>query len=218
MLAWEFGVREGVDDLAVLDDVEAVGDGGGEAEILLHQQDGEALRLEPRDHLADLLDDDRGQTFGRLVQHQEPGARCAGCGRSPASAVRHRTVWCPGLPRRSFRFGNSSKIWSSVMPPLRITRRQQQILFHIEAGEDAALFRAERHAEPRDLLGGKPDQVATFERHRAGALADQAHHRLERRGLAGAIAAEQRHHLARAKPRSPCREGCGTRRTTPRDS
>ncbi len=54
------------------------------------------------------------------------------------------------------------------------------------------------HAEPRDLLGGKPDQVATFERHRAGALADQAHHRLERRGLAGAIAAEQRHHLARA--------------------
>src|SRR5436190_22657121 len=67
-------IREAVDDLAVLDDVVAIRDRRSEAEILLDQQDGETLRLQPRDGLADLLDDDGRQSLGRLVQHQEPGA------------------------------------------------------------------------------------------------------------------------------------------------
>src|SRR5713101_7033788 len=60
-------IGETVDDLAVLDDVVAIGNGGGEAEILFDQEDGETLVLEPCDGVADLLDDDRRQTFGRLV-------------------------------------------------------------------------------------------------------------------------------------------------------
>ena len=65
----QLGIRETVDDLAVLDDVKAVGDGGSEPEILFDQKDGKALRLEPRDGVADLLDDDGRQPFGRLIQH-----------------------------------------------------------------------------------------------------------------------------------------------------
>ena len=42
------------------------------------------------------------------------------------------------------------------------------------------------------------DQLAALEAHRAGALADDAHDRFQRRGLAGAVAAEQRHHFALA--------------------
>src|SRR4051794_13255631 len=53
----QVGIGKAVDDLAVLDNVVAVRHRGGEAEILLDQQDGEALRLQPRNGVADLLDD-----------------------------------------------------------------------------------------------------------------------------------------------------------------
>src|SRR5271166_6514186 len=70
----ELETGEGVDDPAVLHDEEAVGDGRGEAEILLDEQDREALALEFGDRAADLLDYDWGEPLGRLVEHQEPRA------------------------------------------------------------------------------------------------------------------------------------------------
>jgi len=63
-----------VSTTAVLDDVIAVGDGLGEAEVLLDEQDGKALLLQPRDRAADLLHDHRRESFGRLVQHEETRA------------------------------------------------------------------------------------------------------------------------------------------------
>src|ERR1700750_1092100 len=60
----QFRVRKTVDDLAVLDDVETVGDGGGKAEVLLDQQDRKSFGLQPRDGVADLLDDDGRKALG----------------------------------------------------------------------------------------------------------------------------------------------------------
>src|SRR6266581_2978558 len=68
-------VRNHVHHAAVLHHVVTVGDRGGEAKVLLDEQDGEPFALEPPERGADLLDDDRGQAFGRLVEQQEPGAR-----------------------------------------------------------------------------------------------------------------------------------------------
>src|SRR6266581_2644503 len=62
-LGVQLGVRELVNDLSVLHDVIAVRDGRGEVKILLDQENGEALRLERADGLADLLDDDRRETL-----------------------------------------------------------------------------------------------------------------------------------------------------------
>src|SRR5262245_15502154 len=45
----EVAVGDAVDDAAVLHQVVAVGDRGGEAEVLLDQQDGEAVRLQAAD-------------------------------------------------------------------------------------------------------------------------------------------------------------------------
>ena len=84
----EFGIGEGVDDLAVLHDVVAVGDGRGEAEILLDQQDREALLLQFRDRAADLLDDDRARGPRSARRASGSARRCAGCARSRASAAR----------------------------------------------------------------------------------------------------------------------------------
>src|SRR5215469_5536821 len=55
--------------------VMAVSDGGGEFQILLHEQDGEPLGLQAADGGADLLDDDGGQPLGGLVEEEQP---CAG--------------------------------------------------------------------------------------------------------------------------------------------
>src|SRR6185369_2010946 len=71
----ELGVGEPVDDATVLHDVIAIGDRRSEAKILLDQEYGEALLLEHVDGLADLLNDDRRQTLGGLVEQQEPGSR-----------------------------------------------------------------------------------------------------------------------------------------------
>src|SRR5215469_6489745 len=52
--------------------VMTVRDGGGEFQILLHEQDGEPLRLQPADRGADLLDDHRSEALGGLVEEEEP--------------------------------------------------------------------------------------------------------------------------------------------------
>src|SRR3984957_551313 len=67
-------VREVVYDTPMFHHVIAVGNGRCEAEILLDQQNGKALGLERADGVADLLNNDRGEAFGRLVEQQEPRA------------------------------------------------------------------------------------------------------------------------------------------------
>ena len=74
--------------------------------------------------------------------------------------------------------------------------RQQQVFLDAEARENAALLGTQRNAQPRDPVAGQADELLALVAHRSGALADDAHDRFQRRRLAGAIAAEQRHHLA----------------------
>src|SRR3972149_2255429 len=64
----QFRIGELVDDTPMFHDVIAIRNGRGEAEILFHQKDREALLLERADGLADLLDDDGRETLGRLVE------------------------------------------------------------------------------------------------------------------------------------------------------
>src|SRR5262245_59739424 len=61
----QLGIGKTVDDLAMLDDVVAVRHRRREAEILLDQENGEPLLLQPRNGVADLLDDDGRKSFGR---------------------------------------------------------------------------------------------------------------------------------------------------------
>ena len=85
-----------VDDAAVIHHVVPIGDRRREAEILLDQQDREALPLEPARSC--------GRSAGRSpargprsVRRAAAAARrCAGCGRSRASAARRPRAWSPG--------------------------------------------------------------------------------------------------------------------------
>src|SRR5207249_8098912 len=64
-------------------------------------------------------------------------------------------------------------------------RRQQQVFAHVEAGKNAPLLGTERDALARDPVGRGARDVLTVETDRTSALADNSHHRLQRRGLAG---------------------------------
>ena len=67
-------VPDHVDYAPMFDDVMAIGEGCGKVEILLHQQDRETLVFQPPDHTADLLDNNRRKTLGRLVEQEKIGA------------------------------------------------------------------------------------------------------------------------------------------------
>src|SRR6266571_2417402 len=136
-------IGEAVDDAAMLHDVVAVGDRRGEAEILLDQQDGKPLRFERPDGLADLLDDDRGEALGRLVEQEEPRA-------GPQDAAdRQHLLLAAGelgaLAAQALLDVREQVVDALEREPARPhLRRQQQVLLDIEAREDPALLRAER--------------------------------------------------------------------------
>lgn len=60
-------------DFAVLDDIVAVSQILGEAEVLLNQHNREALALKLTDHLAEHLCNHGGQTVSDLVEQQQLG-------------------------------------------------------------------------------------------------------------------------------------------------
>ncbi|MGY4313460.1 hypothetical protein ACVWW1_002763 [Bradyrhizobium sp. JR3.5] len=185
--------------LPVLDDVVAVGNGRGEAEILFDQQDGESLRLQARNGVPDLLNDDRRQPFGRLVQHQEARA-----GAQDARNRQHLLLAARELGALAveplLQVGKQREDLVERQAARAHHRRQQQILAHVEAGENAALFGTECDAEPRNLVRRGADDLLVVEADRARALADDAHDRLQRRGLS-----RRRCGRATSPPRPPSR-------------
>src|SRR5213594_2649046 len=190
----ELGVGDRVDDAAVLHDVVAVGDGGREPEVLLDEQDRESVGLQPANGGADLLDDHRRQAFGGLVQQEQARARS-----QDARDGEHLLLAAGELGARAvapFREVGKQRVDRRHRQPARShLRREHEVFLDVEAGEDAALLRAERDAEPRDVIGRPADQLLAVEGDRAAPPADDAHHRLQRRRLARAVAAEQRHDL-----------------------
>jgi hypothetical protein len=71
-----------------------------------------------------------------------------------------------------------------------------EVLEHREVGEDAPVFRHVAEAGARDTIARKPVDRAAGEDEAVGAGVDEAHDRLQGRGLAGAVAAHQRGDLA----------------------
>src|SRR4029077_6836264 len=75
-------------------------------------------------------------------------------------------------------------------------RRQQQVFLDIETGKDTALLGTEGYSGTRNLIRVAADQFFALKAHRARPMPDDAHDRLECRGLPRAIAPEQCNDLA----------------------
>src|SRR5215470_2609334 len=194
-IGFELGIGEPVDDAAIFHHVVAIRNRRSEAKILLDQEDGETLLLEHSDGLADLLDDDRGKTFGRLVEEKEPraGAQDAADGEHLLLAARKLRA----LARQAFsEIGKQLENAIEFEPAGPHLGGQQKILLDVEAGKNPALLRTERNAEARDPVAGQTDKLSALIAHRSGPLTDDPHDRFQRGGLAGAVATKQRHDLA----------------------
>ena len=90
---------------------------------------------------------------------------------------------------------------------------------HGHAREDPAALRRLGDAEPHDAIGGQRVDALAVEGDGAAPRPHGAEDRLERRGLAGAVGADQRDDLAparrsarRPRARGCCRSRCGRRR------
>jgi hypothetical protein len=70
-----------------------------------------------------------------------------------------------------------------------------QIFQHRQVGEDAPVFRHIAQAQPRDRMGRQADDVVSGKMHPAAASGHQTHDGAQGGRFAGAIAAEQGHHL-----------------------
>src|SRR5579862_9611932 len=196
-LSFNLGARHHIDDLAALHHVMSIRYRGGEAEILLDQKYRQASTLDRLQYLADLRDDDGSKALGRLVEQQEIGAGAQhACNRQhlllAARQARARAA-CALLE-----IGKEGVDLVERDTALGETRRQEQVLGDVEAREDAALFRHVAEAEARDLFGWQTDRLYPFDAHGSRPLAQNAHDRAQRCGLAGAIAADQRHNLVAA--------------------
>ena len=83
--------------------------------------------------------------------------------------------------------------------PARVPAAHEEVLLHAEIAEDAPVFRHPAHSEAGDLVGRLPSQLTAVEADRPAGDVHQAHHGLERGGLAGAVPAQERDHLAFAR-------------------
>src|SRR5262245_7125348 len=152
-IGFELGIGEPVDDATIFHHVVAIRNRRSEAKILLNQEDGETLLLEHADGLADLLDDDRGKAFGRLVEEEEARARA-----QDASIGEHLLLAAGrlgSLARSAYLVvGKQLGMAIEFDAAGRHLGRQQKIFLDVEAGKNSAFLRTERNAEPRDPVAG----------------------------------------------------------------
>src|SRR2546421_11316877 len=120
-------------------DVIAVRNRRGEAEILLDEQNGKTLFLQRPDGAADLLDDDRRQAFGRLVEQQEPRS-----GAQDAADREHLLLAAGKLGALAAQplldVGKQREDAVDFQPAGFHLGRKVEVLLDIETREDAALL------------------------------------------------------------------------------
>src|SRR5499427_3381077 len=156
-IGFELGIGEPIDDAAIFHHVVAIRNRRSEAKILLDQEDGETLLLEHSDGLADLLDDDRGKTLGRLIEQKEPRAR------AQDAADGEHLLLAAGKLRALARealleIGKELENATEFEPARAHLGGQHQIFFDIEARKDSPLLGAQRNAQPRNAVAGEADE------------------------------------------------------------
>src|SRR5205814_526047 len=134
----------------------------------------------------DLLDDDRRQPLRRLVEEEQTRARAQDTRDREHLLLAARELR-PLAPQALLQVRKQLVDAVDTHPAGPYDGRQEQILFDVEAGEDAALFRAERDSEARDPVRREPDRLPAVERHRAATAPDHSHDGLQCGRLARAV-------------------------------
>jgi hypothetical protein len=180
----------------VVDHVGAVGEGERHLGVLLHEQHAHPLALELVDGADHRLHHERGQPLRRLVEQEQVGARQHGPsdGEHLLLAAREEA---PLAVQHVLKLGEAPQhvveLPAGGGPPHHL-----EILAGGEIREDPARLGHQGDAPAGDLVGGPAGEVGPFVQDRALLGGREARDGSERGGLAGAVAAEQRHYLALA--------------------
>ena len=156
--------------------------------------------LQAVDHLDQLLDDDRGEPEGELVDHEDGRVVQHGDGQREhlLLAARQRVgSLAPAVLQ------DGEELVDPLGPPTQLglvgavdEAAHFEVLRHRHRAEDALPALQEMDAEPRALLGRGVGDVPTVESHDAARRDLQAGGDVERRRLPGAVGPEQRQDLA----------------------
>jgi hypothetical protein len=108
---------------------------------------------------------------------------------------RNRPRWATRSSRRG-KYRKTSARRRLVARGAGAEHRQAEVLAHGEVRQHAALLGNPRDAAPDDLVRLEPRDVLAAQRHASARGARDAHDGQERGRLAGAVAADEAHHLA----------------------
>src|SRR5215813_10816169 len=177
-------------NLALLDDVRAIRQPRRELEILLREQNGQALPLQRGDLLAEGLYDHGRQPLGRLVEEENT--------RIAHERARHREhlLLASGeaAPTPARQLAQLGKVLVDALDaPATVTLgAHREVLSYCEIAEDAPVLGHPAYAEPADLVWKEGLERPVIERDGAARHRDHAHDGLEGGGLPRAVAPEQR--------------------------
>ena len=184
-----------------LEHVAAVGDRKRHACVLLDQQHGRAAAPDLADDGKHLLHDHRRKPQRRLVEQQQPGF-----GHQAPRHGHHLLLATREGPAE--RVGERANVGEEVEHLVRLGDQrglgdapsvrcaEHDVLARRKTRKEASALRHVGNAEAHDGLGRQSGDRAAIERHLAGHGLQQTRDSAQRRRLAGAVATQQRHHLA----------------------
>ena len=180
----------------MIEHVAAVGHLQGQVHVLLHQQHpGTGLIGDAAHHRHQFLVDHRGQSQAHLVHHQQLGLGDDGAGQR-----QHL------LLAAAEQAGPAADEWTEggkeVEGPVNVDAAaglgQLEILPHRQLEQQAPVLGHVAHTPAGHPVSlAQPGHRPAHDGHRAGQDLAHARNRHQRRGLACAVGAQQRHHLAR---------------------
>ena len=184
--------------LAADEHVRAVGEGDRVERALLDEQDRDAALADParapRRRCRRRAAPGRATARRGAARPARPRAR----GRSRAAAAGRprapRLAAAELLQHREEVVGDLERVATAVRAAGR--EPEAEVLLDRELAEDPPALRHERHACARDRLGALPPQRAPAQPDLAGRRRHDAHDRVQRRRLAGAVRADQADDLA----------------------
>src|SRR5262245_27330173 len=185
-------------DLSLLEHVHAIGQIERESHVLLGEEDREPVGLELPDLLLQVLDDEWGEPFRRLVEEEELRiAHQRACDREHLLLAARQEAALTTLELAELR----EEIEHARHGPSAVrlaAARDVEVFPDRELGEDPAVLGHEPDAGPRDLVWLLAGDVPAFPHDAAVPGRREPHHAAHGRGLAHAVASEQAHALAGA--------------------
>ena len=165
-------------------------------DVLLDQNDRRALSRDGVEALIDVANDDRRQSERQLVAQQQPRI-----GHQAAADRRHLLL--PARQRRRGQVAQFMQARKQLVDALEIPRpgalavgAEQKILLDRKARKQPASFRHHCDAQPHDLVRRLAPDRLTVEHHHLRRSRQSAGDRAQKRGLAGAVGADDGDRLA----------------------